>query len=89
MSESEFNRAGGRRVRLGGYTLPLPASRIARLILGIVLMVGGVFSILPVLGLWMLPLGLLVLSVDLAIVRRWRRRLEVWWTRRRAEKAKE
>jgi cytochrome c-type biogenesis protein CcmH/NrfF len=51
-------------------------------------MVGGVFSILPVFGLWMIPLGLLVLSVDFAIVRRWRRRAELWWAKRRAEKTK-
>ena len=31
---------------------------------------GGVFSFLPVLGLWMLPLGLLVLAVDIPPLRR-------------------
>ncbi len=31
---------------------------------GLLLIVGGVFSILPVLGLWMLPLGLVLLSED-------------------------
>jgi len=36
-----------------------------------------------VLGFWMIPLGLLVLSHDFATVRRWRRRLTVWWARRR------
>jgi hypothetical protein len=40
---------------------------------------------LPVLGFWMIPLGLLVLSVDLPIVRRWRRQLTVWWHRRKGE----
>jgi len=38
---------------------------------------------LPILGLWMLPLGLLMLSIDLAPVRRLRRRVEIWWGRRR------
>jgi hypothetical protein len=33
----------------------------------------------------MIPLGLLVLSVDLPIVRRWRRQLTVWWQRRKGE----
>ena len=33
------------------------------------LIVGGVFSILPVFGLWMLPLGLLLLAVDLPSLR--------------------
>jgi hypothetical protein len=36
-----------------------------------------------VLGFWMIPLGLLVLSVDIPIVRRWRRQLAVWWHRDR------
>ncbi|RYI32713.1 MAG: hypothetical protein EON48_04645 [Acetobacteraceae bacterium] len=35
----------------------------------LLLMVGGVFSFLPILGIWMLPLGLLLLAVDLPILR--------------------
>ena len=76
-----------KQVRLGGYSMPLPASRIARVLLGLILIIGGVFSILPVLGVWMIPLGLVVLSVDFAIVRRWRRRTQLWWAKRKAEKA--
>jgi hypothetical protein len=34
----------------------------------------------------MIPLGLLVLSVDLPVVRRWRRQVTVWWHRRKGEK---
>ena len=45
----------------------------------------GLLGFLPVLGFWMLPLGLLVLSVDFPIVRRWRRQLTVWWHRRKVE----
>ena len=37
--------------------------------LALLLIVGGVFSFLPVLGIWMLPLGLLLLAVDLPILR--------------------
>ncbi|WP_238382532.1 hypothetical protein [Tabrizicola thermarum] len=33
------------------------------------LIAGGVFSFLPILGIWMLPLGLLLLAVDLPILR--------------------
>mgnify|MGYP003694382559 CR=1 FL=1 len=36
-----------------------PSSRYARIPLAMLLIVGGIFSFLPVLGLWMLPLGLL------------------------------
>ncbi len=77
-----------KQVKLGGYTVPVPASRIARILLGLVLIIGGLFSFLPVLGLWMVPLGLVVLSVDFAIVRRWRRKAELWWAKRKAQKAK-
>ncbi|MGV3651012.1 MAG: hypothetical protein ACO1OK_06270, partial [Devosia sp.] len=41
-----------------------PSSRILRIPLGIVLVLGGIFSFLPVLGIWMLPLGLLMLAID-------------------------
>ena len=71
------------KIRLGNRKFELPRSRLIRLILGLVLIVGGLLGFLPVLGFWMVPLGLLILSVDLPIVRRWRRRLEVWWGRRR------
>lgn len=37
--------------------------------LALLLIVGGVFSFLPILGIWMLPLGLLLLAVDLPILR--------------------
>jgi hypothetical protein len=50
--------------------------------MGIALVIGGILGFLPILGLWMIPLGLLVLSVDLPAVRRLRRRVEVWWGRR-------
>jgi hypothetical protein len=56
--------------------------RWLRLAIGILLLLGGILGFLPILGFWMLPLGLLVLSYDLPTVRRWRRRLEVGWLRR-------
>lgn len=37
--------------------------------IALLMIAGGVFSFLPVLGLWMLPLGLLLLAVDLPILR--------------------
>jgi hypothetical protein len=50
------------------------------------LIIGSFFSILPVFGLWMLPLGLLLLAVDVPrlqpiispILIRARRRMDVW-----------
>lgn len=74
-------------LRFGSRRMPLPASRAARIALGGALIVGGLAGFLPILGFWMLPLGLLVLSVDLPAVRRWRRRTGVWWGRRSQARA--
>jgi hypothetical protein len=73
------------KVRLFNRQWQLPQSKPIRIGLGILLIVGGLVGFLPVLGFWMIPLGLLVLSVDLPIVRRWRRQLTVWWHRRKSE----
>ncbi len=61
------------RIRFGRRTYVLPANRLVRMAIGAGLVIAGVFGFLPVLGFWMVPLGFVVLSVDLAIVRRWRR----------------
>lgn len=62
-----------------------PRRRWLRLPAGLALILGGVLSILPVLGLWMLPLGLALLGEDFPplkarlegvaawLERRWRR----------------
>lgn len=41
-----------------------PSSKLVRIPLSLLLMLGGVFSILPVLGFWMLPLGFLLIAQD-------------------------
>lgn len=46
-----------------------PWARLIRIPVGLVFVVGGVFSFLPLLGIWMLPLGLLLLAIDLPILR--------------------
>jgi hypothetical protein len=68
---------------LGTIRIPLPKSRLARLGIGFALLFGGTLGFLPILGFWMLPLGFLVLSNELAVARRWRRQLSVWWARKR------
>jgi hypothetical protein len=73
------------KIRLFDRHWHLPKSKPIRIGLGILLVAGGLVGFLPVLGFWMIPLGLLVLSVDLPIVRRWRRQLTVWWHRRKGE----
>jgi hypothetical protein len=62
--------AGKRRLSFGSFSIPVPESRPLRIGLGILLCLGGFLWFLPVLGLWMLPLGLLVLSIDIPVVRR-------------------
>jgi hypothetical protein len=69
------------KVRIFNRHWHLPQSKPIRIVLGILLVACGLLGFLPVLGFWMIPLGLLVLSVDIPIVRRWRRQLAVWWHR--------
>jgi hypothetical protein len=65
----------------------LPRSRFARIALGTAFVLLGLVGFLPVLGFWMVPLGLAILSVDVPVVRRFSRRARVtigrWWKRRR------
>lgn len=64
--------------------------RVVRLPAAFLLIVGGCLSFLPVLGVWMLPLGIMLLAVDVPFIRptvaansiRSRRRLSVFWRER-------
>ncbi len=46
-----------------------------RTLFGIPLMIGGILSFLPVLGIWMLPAGAMMIALD---VPPWRRRMLKW-----------
>jgi hypothetical protein len=46
-----------------------PGTGLIRVPLGIVLILLGVVGFLPILGFWMIPLGLLVLAIDVPFVR--------------------
>jgi len=48
-----------------------PQSRIPRLFAGAAFVIGGCLAILPIFGLWMLPLGLILLSQDIPFLERW------------------
>lgn len=65
------------KIEIAGKTYKLPASRLARMIIGVLLVIGGILGFLPILGFWMIPLGLMVLSIDIPSVRRWRRKTTV------------
>ncbi len=73
-------------VRFGGRTIRIPGPPLLRIGVGMLLILGGMVGFLPILGFWMLPLGVLVLSVVLHPVRIVRPRIEVWWGRRRQRK---
>ena len=46
-----------------------------RLVVGILLILGGLVGFLPVLGFWMIPLGIVVAALDVKpMMRRWRAR---------------
>lgn len=76
-------KSGRREIHLFGRVIGLPASRVGRIVVGILLVVLGCLGFLPILGFWMVPLGILVLSVDIPWFRRWRRRMSVRFGRRR------
>ncbi len=55
-----------------------PASRWARLPAGLLLIFGGVFSFLPILGIWMLPLGLMLIAADVPVLQHPMARFTMW-----------
>lgn len=59
-----FIRGPVRAIRPGGSLSML------RLPIGVLLIAGGVLSFLPGLGIWMLPLGLMLVAVDIPFLRR-------------------
>jgi hypothetical protein len=80
------------KVKFGSRTVELPGNRIVRIAMGVALVILGIFgTVLPILGVWMIPLGLIVLSVDIPVVRRLNRRLSVafsrWWQGRKSRRA--
>lgn len=53
--------------------LKVPAG--LRTVLGLALIFGGAFGFLPVLGFWMIPLGVVLVALDIPPLRR---RLQTW-----------
>jgi len=62
-----------------------PSSRWARIPVGFLFCLGAVFAILPVLGVWMLPVGLVLLAEDIPALRRMTDRALAWMERRRPQ----
>ncbi|MBQ2262695.1 MAG: hypothetical protein II336_15155 [Loktanella sp.] len=63
-----------------------PGWMVARIIIAVIFILGGFLAILPVFGLWMIPVGLLLLAIDLPMLQgpvsriliRGRRRIDLW-----------
>jgi hypothetical protein len=66
-----------RTIRVFGREFVMPRSRALRIGIGVLLVLGGIVGFLPVLGFWMIPLGIIVLSYEIAHIRRLRRRMVV------------
>ena len=65
-----INRRVPKRMAQSIEWLRKPSSFAVRLMVAILLVLGGIFSFLPILGLWMLPLGLLLISQDLPFLQK-------------------
>ncbi len=83
MSESSPPSEPSLKQRVAGWTYrTLKWGRdhvppIIRSVIGVLFMIGGVFGFLPVLGFWMIPLGLAFIALDLPFARH---RIEAWMT---------
>ncbi|MEP3108621.1 MAG: hypothetical protein ABJO54_16285 [Hyphomicrobiales bacterium] len=75
-------------IKFAGRSFNLPRSQISRVSLGALFVVGGLLGFLPIVGFWMIPVGLLILSYDIPVIRRRTREFSVWWGRRNQEKTK-
>ena len=95
--DRQFDRIARKVPQAAGVLAHLrrPGARWFRIPLAILLILGGIFSFLPVLGIWMLPLGLLLLALDLAFLQgpvnlaivRGMRKWSTWRRQRRDKKA--
>jgi hypothetical protein len=72
-----------RKISIFGKKFTMPKSRPLRITIGVLLVLFGFLGFLPILGFWMIPLGIFTLSYEFASIRRFRRRIVVWWERRR------
>ncbi|TGV62913.1 hypothetical protein EN803_36550, partial [Mesorhizobium sp. M2D.F.Ca.ET.160.01.1.1] len=74
MTAADDDNAPARKISIFGREFTMPRSRGLRIVIGMLLTLGGILGFLPILGFWMIPLGLLVLSYEFAMIRRHRRR---------------
>jgi hypothetical protein len=70
------------RLRQMLRSLRQPSRRGLRIFAGLLLIIGGILAFLPILGAWMLPLGLALLAEDVPVLRSLRSRVLDWVERR-------
>ena len=63
-----------------------PSSKLIRVPLAVLLVLGGIFSFLPILGLWMLPLGFILLAQDVPVLQKPTAQLLGWLERKWSER---
>jgi len=79
------------RRRIARYTYPIlrwGRDRVppgVRTLIGVLFMVGGLFGFLPVLGFWMLPLGIAFVALDIPLTRR---RIDRWIAKHAARRTR-
>ncbi|MBM1169877.1 hypothetical protein [Microvirga arabica] len=77
--ENEVPGGVARQVR----NLRHPNARWVRLPVGVLFVLGGLVApLVPVLGVWMIPLGLLLLAYDVPILRRPTANFTIWSARK-------
>jgi hypothetical protein len=91
----ELEREAPSSMRKALQWMRRPQANVVRIPLGIACILGSFLFFLPVLGLWFLPLGLLLIAQDVPFLRkpvgrmtlylleRWKR-VRKWWSKRRA-----
>lgn len=75
-------------IKIFNREIAMPQQKWLRIVLGVSLVLGGILGFLPIVGFWMLPLGFIVLSVDIPLVRRFTRKVSLRWAKWRQSKAK-
>ncbi|MEH6727874.1 MAG: hypothetical protein V7703_17115 [Hyphomicrobiales bacterium] len=73
-------------IKFAGKSFNLPQSQLARMCLGGAFVLFGLVGFLPIVGFWMVPVGLIILSYDVSFIRRRLRRISVWWGRKRKQR---
>ncbi len=65
------------KINIVGYRIGVPGHPVLRTLLGAVMVLGGLLGFLPILGYWMVPVGMAILAIDFPAVRRFQRRMNI------------